>query len=69
MTQEILHSFKASTVTYAVMQACGESDYTFGTTAANNLASVYKMAAPGGCQLAVCARFPTQVTPPFCLEY
>lgn len=42
-------------------QACGVSDFKFGTSAANNLAGVYQTAAPGGCQLAVCARFPTEV--------
>lgn len=47
----------------AVTQACDVSDFTFGTTAANNLAGVYKMSIPAGCQLAVCARFPTQVNP------
>lgn len=48
-------------VLFACTQACGVSDFKFGTSAANSLATVYKMSPPGGCQLAVCARFPTQV--------
>ena len=42
-------------------QACGVSDFKFGSSAANNLAGVYQKAPPAGCQLAVCARFPTEV--------
>ncbi|KAK9904740.1 hypothetical protein WJX75_001664 [Coccomyxa subellipsoidea] len=48
------------TAKQALLQACGVSDSKFGTSAANNLAGVYQTAAPGGCQLAVCARFPTE---------
>lgn len=43
------------------LQACGVSDYKFGNVTMNNLAAVYKQAAPASCQLAVCARFSTQV--------
>ncbi|KAK9905082.1 hypothetical protein WJX75_009430 [Coccomyxa subellipsoidea] len=44
----------------SLLQACGVTDYKFGNATANNLAAVYKQAAPTGCQLAVCGRFATQ---------
>jgi hypothetical protein len=46
---------------FLCVQACGVTDYKFGNATANNLAAVYKQAAPTGCQLAVCGRFATQV--------
>lgn len=44
------------------LQQCGVTDYAFGTASENNLAGVYKQAAPAGCQLAVCARFADAVS-------
>ncbi|BDA49846.1 hypothetical protein COCOBI_14-4660 [Coccomyxa sp. Obi] len=44
----------------SLLQACGVTDYKFGTTSANNLAAIYMMAPPAGCQLAVCARYPSE---------
>jgi hypothetical protein len=41
----------------SLFQQCGVTDYAFGTAAQNSLATVYKQAAPAGCQLAVCGRF------------
>ncbi|CAL8464274.1 g3809 [Coccomyxa elongata] len=41
-------------------QACGVTDYKFGTATTNSLSTVYKQTAPAGCQLAVCANYPNQ---------
>ncbi|EIE18634.1 hypothetical protein COCSUDRAFT_45131 [Coccomyxa subellipsoidea C-169] len=44
----------------ALFQACGVTDYRFGSGPSNDLQGVYKQAPPAGCELAVCAHFPTQ---------
>ncbi|BDA49845.1 hypothetical protein COCOBI_14-4650 [Coccomyxa sp. Obi] len=44
----------------ALLQACGVTDYKFGTASANNLAAIYMATPSPGCQLAVCSRFPTE---------
>lgn len=45
-----------------LLQSGGVSDYKFSTASSNGgLQGVYGQAPPAGCQLAVCARFPSQV--------
>lgn len=44
----------------SLFQACGVTDYKFGNASTNSLSTVYKQAAPAGCQLAACGRFTSQ---------